>query len=64
MAVATQPSLAAQLQNFGQLSNGQKIGLIIAAGAIIALKPMREKCTCQKLVARRSAENSANFSLA
>lgn len=37
MAVATQPSLAAQLQNFGQLSNGQKIGLIIAAGAIIAL---------------------------
>ncbi len=37
MAVATQPSLVAQLQNFGQLSNGQKIGLIIAAAAIIAL---------------------------
>lgn len=37
MAVATQPSLAAQLQNFGQLSNGQKIGLIIAAAALVAL---------------------------
>ena len=37
MAVATQPSLVAQLQNFGQLSNGQKIGLIIAGAAIIAL---------------------------
>jgi flagellar M-ring protein FliF len=37
MAVATQPSLAAQLQNFGQLSNGQKIGLIVAAAAIVAL---------------------------
>ena len=37
MAVATQPSLAAQLQNFGLLSNGQKIGFIIAAAAIIAL---------------------------
>lgn len=37
MAVATQPSLVAQLQNFGQLSNSQKIGFIIAAAAIIAL---------------------------
>ena len=37
MAVATQPSLVAQLQNFGQLSNGQKIGLIIAGAALIAL---------------------------
>lgn len=37
MAVATQPSLVAQLQNFGQLTNGQKIGLIIAGAAIIAL---------------------------
>ncbi len=37
MAVATQPSLVAQLQNFGQLSNGQKIGLIIAGAAVIAL---------------------------
>lgn len=37
MAVATQPSLVAQLQHFGQLSNGQKIGLIIAGAAIIAL---------------------------
>lgn len=37
MAVATQPSLVAQLQNFGQLSNGQKIGLLIAAAALVAL---------------------------
>ena len=37
MAVATQPSLVAQLQDFGQLSNGQKIGLIIAGAALIAL---------------------------
>lgn len=37
MAVATQPSLVAQLQNFGQLSNSQKIGSIIAVAAIVAL---------------------------
>ncbi len=37
MAVATQPSMVAQLQNFGQLTNGQKIGLIIAVAAIVAL---------------------------
>ncbi len=37
MAVATQPSLAAQIQNFGQLNNSQKIGLIVAAAAIVAL---------------------------
>ncbi len=37
MAVATQPSVVAQLQNFGQLTNSQKIGFIIAAAAIIAL---------------------------
>ena len=37
MAVATQPSMVAQLQNFGQLTNSQKIGLIIAVAAIVAL---------------------------
>lgn len=37
MAVATQPSMVAQLQNFGQLTNSQKIGLIIAGAAIVAL---------------------------
>lgn len=37
MAVATQPSMVAQLQNFGQLNNSQKIGLIIAVAAIVAL---------------------------
>ena len=37
MAVATQPSMVAQLQNFGQLTNSQKIGLIVAVAAIVAL---------------------------
>ncbi len=37
MAVATQPSMVAQLQNFGELDNSQKIGLIIALAAIVAL---------------------------
>ena len=37
MAVATQPSMVAQLQNFGELTNSQKIGLIIAVAAVVAL---------------------------
>ncbi len=37
MALATQPSLLAQLSAFNQLSSGQKLGLIIGIAAIIAL---------------------------
>lgn len=37
MALATQPSLLAQIQGFTQLSNSQKLGLIIGVAAVIAL---------------------------
>jgi len=37
MALATQPSLLTQIQGFGQLSNSQKLGLIIGIAAVIAL---------------------------
>jgi flagellar M-ring protein FliF len=37
MALATQPSLLTQIQGFAQLSNSQKLGLIIGIAAVIAL---------------------------
>lgn len=37
MALAPQPSLLTQIQGFAQLSNSQKLGLIIGVAAVIAL---------------------------